>query len=306
MHKLSAVLFAASTLLACGGAGDAAGLDASTDAQLCQTPELSPEWLTEMQSEVVAKLAGAQPISSGVTLSDRASEAARARTQVFIEEQLASFGYEIERHEFVGQGPGTNVLARLNGREEGAYLVGAHFDSVPQSPGANDNATGVAAVLALARILAESEDCLGSGIVFAFFDQEELGLLGSRALAETFVQEDAAILGVITLDQLGWDDNGDLLMEVELPAAGMLDAIRASANRHGFVLDLVETNTAGSDHTAFREQGFPAMGITEGFVSGDTTPHYHQSTDTFETVDLGFLAHSTSVLAGYVSDLAGL
>mgnify|MGYP003667320028 CR=1 FL=1 len=53
----------------------------------------------------------------------------------------------------------------------------------------------------------------------------------------------------------------------------------------------------------FREQGFPAMGISEEYVSGDTTPHDHLGSDTFETVDLGYLVSLTTALTGYLYDL---
>lgn len=300
-------------LMACGGDSDDSGNPMGADggantadaqASTCGAPDISPEWLMGMQSDVVAKLSGAQQISSGVILADRATTQNRARAQVYIEQELSALGYAVERHEFAGGAPGTNVYTELAGSEDGVYILGAHFDSVPQSPGANDNATGVAAVLATARILKGEEDCLTKGVMFVFFDQEENGLVGSRAFASQLVAEGRNVLGVYTLDQLGWDMDGDRKMEVELPAAGMLEGMRSSIASHGLGIELIETNTVGSDHTAFREQGFPAMGLTEEYVSGDTTPHYHLSSDTFETVDLGYLASSTSALAALFSDLS--
>lgn len=292
----------------CGGTDEPGSADGGdiVDAAggVCGAPDLSPDWLTTMQSDVVAKLSGAQPISAGVTLSDRATEQNRARTQVYIEQEMAALGFAVERQVFAGNLPGTNVFAELAGSGEGIYILGAHFDSVAQSPGANDNATGVAAVLAAARILVDEQDCLEHGILFAFFDQEENGLIGSRAFAEQLVTDGRNVLGVITLDQLGWDDDADRRMEVELPGAGMLAAFEASIAARGLGVELIETSTAGSDHTAFRERGFAALGITEEYVSGDTTPHYHLSSDTFETVNLGYLASSTTVLTAYLSDLA--
>jgi hypothetical protein len=280
-----------------GGVGEADGQIAS-----CATPDLAPDWLASMQSEVVGKLSGDQAISAGVVLADRSTTQNRARAQVYLEQELTALGYEVQRQAFGGAAPGTNVYAEVAGTEEGFYVIGAHFDSVPQSPGANDNATGVAAVLATARMMTEQE-CLTRGLIFVFFDQEENGLVGSRAFASELASAGRTILGAYTLDQLGWDSDGDRRMEVELPAAGMLDGIRASIASHGLPVEVIETTTAGSDHTAFREQGFPAAGLTEEYVSGDTTPHYHSSSDTFATVDLNYLASCTSVLAALVSDL---
>ena len=282
-----------------GGVGEADGQTSS-----CVAPDLAPDWLGPMQREVVGKLSGEQAISAGVVLSDRSTTQNRARAQIYLEQELTALGYQVQRHEFAGAAPGTNVYAELAGTEEGFYIVGAHFDSVPQSPGANDNATGVAAVLAAARILSEQDCLLTRGLMFVFFDQEENGLVGSRAFASQLASDGRNVLGVYTLDQVGWDSDSDRRMEVELPAPGMLDGIRASIAAHGLGVELIETATAGSDHTAFREQGFQAAGLTEEYVSGDTTPHYHLSSDTFATVDLDYLASCTSVLAAVLSDLA--
>ncbi|MCP4444836.1 MAG: Zn-dependent exopeptidase M28 [Myxococcales bacterium] len=250
---------------------------------------------------MVRRLSGAEPISTGVTLSDRASAESRTRAQRYIEAELEALGLEPVRHSFGGTAPGVNVTAELPGDEPGIYILGAHYDSVLRSPGVNDNATGVAAVLAVARILKEREQCLRHGITFAFFDQEEVGLVGSRAYASQL--ETSEVLGVITLDQLGWDGDGDRRLEAELPGSGMLAELRASIEGHGLGVEVVETSTAGSDHTAFREQGILAMGISEEYVSSDTTPHYHLESDTFETVDLDYLGSSTTVLAALLGDL---
>jgi len=256
-----------------------------------------------MQRDVVRKLSGADPISSGVFLPDRASTQNRTRTQLYLEDEMSALGYTVQRHEFSEGLVGTNVFAELPGTEAGLYVVGAHYDSVPLVPGANDNATGVAAVLAAARMMQE-QDCRKRGLLFAFFDQEENGLVGSRAFASKLVTDGTEVLGVYTLDQLGWDSDLDRRMEVELPAPGMLAGMEASLQTHGIDVTLVETATTGSDHTAFRERGFAAMGLTEEFVSGDTTPHYHQSSDTFETVDLEYLASCTTAIGALLSDLA--
>ncbi len=105
-----------------------------------------------------------------------------------------------------------------------------------------------------------------------------------------------------TVDQLGWDEDGDRQIEIELAIPGEIDRVAASIARHGLSVSLLPTNTAGSDHTAFREQGFPALGITEEFVNGDTTPHYHLGSDGFDTVNFDYLASGSAVLNAYVWD----
>ncbi len=305
MRSLPVLLVAlAFPSLSCGGdPDDEMGVEPDGQTILCGAPDIAPEWLETMQSDVVGKLSGAEPISTGVTLSDRSGTQARARTQLYLEEELRALGYDVQVQQFQGSAPGSNIYVERMGEGPGTYIFGAHYDSVADSPGANDNATGVAAVLATARMLKDQEDCLQNGVMFAFFDQEERGLVGSRAFAAQLVTLGTDVRGVITVDQLGWDEDGDRRMEVEVPATGMLSAFRETIERRGLDVEVVETDTVGSDHTAFREQGFAAMGITEEYVSGDTTPHYHLSSDTFETVNIAYLSNSTRVLAAHLSDL---
>ena len=71
--------------------------------------------------------------------------------------------------------------------------------------------------------------------------------------------------------------------------AGMFDQVQSTIAKHALAIPVVQTSTAGSDHSAFREVGIPAMGVTEEYVNGDSTPHYHLPSDTYETVDFGFL-----------------
>ena len=284
--------------------GPATGADAGTEeadsGPMCGTPPLQPAWLADFQDEVVAKLSGEIEVAPGVSLSQRATAMERGRAQVFIEEELEAMGYQVQRHDY---GAGTNVFVELEGTGEGTYVLGAHFDTVQLSPGANDNATGVAAVLATARFLREQE-CRTNNVIFVLFDQEEIGLVGSRAFAQKLDGDAREILGVYTLDQLGWDEDQDRRIEIELPAVGMLAQVQASISAHQLAVPIVETGTAGSDHTAFRELGFPAAGITEEYVNGDTTPHYHLNTDTYATVNFEFLASCTGVVEALFSDLS--
>lgn len=277
------------------------GIQADAQRGSCELASAAPSWLMPMQRSIVSKLAGAEEIAPGVVLRDRASATSREQTRTFLTAELQALGYLVDRHNY---GSGINLVASLAGSGTGVYIVGAHYDSVPNSPGANDNATGVAAVMASARLLIESECSFVPEIRFVFFDEEELGLVGSRAYATHLTGEGEQILGVTTVDQLGWDEDGDKQIEIELAPPGELQEIAASITRHGLNAPLSATSTSGTDHTAFREQGYPALGFTEEFVNGDTTPHYHLSSDVLATVNFDYLASSTAVINAYLWDLA--
>jgi hypothetical protein len=305
-HCLSIPLVLLVALTGCTADGEedlgADGGSMSADAtQGCAiVPDLQPAWLMDFQDEVVAKLSGGQEIAPGVVLGDRATTMGRGRAQVYIEEQLSGMGYQPQRHDY---GNGTNVFVELEGSGDSVYVLGAHYDSVADSPGANDNATGVAAVLSAARFLREHE-CRVHNVVFVLFDQEELGLIGSAAFAQKLQFDGRDVRGVYTLDQLGWDMDQDRRLEIEIPGPGMFDQVQTSIAKHDLAVPLAQTTTAGSDHSAFRQAGFPALGITEEYVNGDTTPHYHLDSDTYATVDFGFLASATAVVHALIFDLS--
>lgn len=286
--RVAAALAIAAALAACvaadpldGDGGDDVHNDAHPDAYIpidgrneCSAPvapTAEPDWLAAYLRDRVASLAAAPR----ATLSQRAS----ARNAIAAE--LEALGYLAGMHPYT---TGSNVSALLLATvpSDRMIVLGAHFDSVTNSPGANDNATGVAVVLAAARALA-NQPCRTAAVWFVFFDQEEVGLLGSEAFARQLRADNVNVVAVHTVDQVGWDADDDLRFEVERPAAGMYERYRDAAAAVGAAV--VESSVGGTDHEAFRQEGFDAAGLTEEFVSGDTTPHYHQASDTPATVD---------------------
>ena len=294
MNRLALV---ATLLAACGGggAGGDAGPDSDgadppgPDAAPCAALDAEPPWLDAMLADAVQTLAA----------SPRASAARRDATRDWLIAQLGAQGIAGELHTY---GTGANVVARLPGSNPSAgwLLLGAHFDSVSASPGANDNATGVAAVLAAARLLRDT--CRSRGVIVAFFDEEEIGLIGSSYLAMDLFQDGEDVIAVHTVDQVGWDADGDRFFEIELPAAGLHAQYQTAAAALG--LATRQTTTSGSDHSAFRDLGFAAVGVTEEFAGGDTTPHYHEAGDTYATVDLDYTADAVRLISRVVASAA--
>ncbi len=251
----------------------------------------NPAWLPEYVDGIVAGLSGAAELTPGVTLSDRATPANRAATADWLEAQFVSLDLEVERHAY--SATGTNIVGRLPATVSGGrtLVVGAHFDSVPGSPGANDNATGVAWVLALARYLSAIE-CRRHDLLFVGFDEEEIGLLGSDAYAAALLDSGEDVIAVHTIDQMGWDQDGDRAVEIERADPGLFEIYEAASAALPDPIPLQPTGTGFTDHVSFRTYGFDAVGLTEEFVSGDTTPHYHLGTDTYDTVNLDYLVSS--------------
>ncbi len=116
----------------------------------------------------------------------RHAVAAMDRAESYVTGQLAAAGWPVTRRPFTVPGAAAaNLLAERPGRTgRPAYLVGAHLDTVPDSPGADDNASGVACLLELARILPPGDD-----VLLAVFDEEETGLIGAGVLAGELAAE---------------------------------------------------------------------------------------------------------------------
>jgi Zn-dependent M28 family amino/carboxypeptidase len=251
--------------------------------------------MQEYQDEIVARLSGAMVLPSGETLADRETGANRAEAADYLFDAFADLGLSPQLHEYSGEAAGTNVYAQLAPTTDSTevVVVGAHFDTVPGSPGANDNATGVAMVLSLARYLIELP-CRDQGVIFVVFDQEEIGLVGSYEFGGLLATSNLDIVAVHTIDQMGWDDDGDRTLEVERADADLFQFYEPAASDLG--VPLSPTSTGFTDHVSFREWGFTAVGLTEEFVGGDTTPHYHLGTDSYATVNFDYLTSSTTLL----------
>lgn len=270
--------------------------DASSDDTEASTgpPDCAPRpsamapWITEYQTEIVAAL-------TGPTLGVRASATARAATADYLAAALSGLGLIVAEHAYASDGRNVYATVPATNGSEALIVVGAHFDTVPGSPGANDNATGVALVLSAARYLREIE-CRNIGVMVVLLDQEEIGLVGSDNFASFLAREGHDVVAVHTVDQIGWDSDGDRGVELERADEGLFEAYEAAVRALPIAIPLTPTTTGATDHVSFRAHGFAAVGVTEQFVSGDTTPHYHAPSDTLQTVDFAYLASSTALV----------
>ena len=194
---------------------------------------------------------------------------------------------------------GTNVIADLPGAspDAGVVLFGAHLDSVPAGPGANDNGSGSAVVLELAHELAQrspSERPLA--VRFAWWGAEELGLFGSRYYVQNLSDADRrALLGNVNLDMVGvgqsWRFGGtDDLVQLALGAA--TDIGERAVPLRGPL-------EGASDHASFTAAGIPAV-----FLYRTDDPNYHTANDKAEFVDPDALAQAGTLALKVLDGLA--
>ena len=247
----------------------------------------------ELQIEVMAKITGYVEIKPGVKLPDRCTLENRQASRDYFMEVFKELGLEGVRHAYSEDGENVYAVLMATQPTEEYVVIGAHYDSARDGcAGANDNGTGCVVVLAAAQELQKLKR-RSKNYIFILFDQEERGMRGSRAFAQKLKDENMKVHSVHTVDQMGWDKDGDRAFELEIPYEGAVQLYQNARQLLGKELTIHVTTEAGSDHSAFRRLGFPAIGLTEEYRNGDTTPHIHRATDTYETIDFDYMESTT-------------
>lgn len=274
----------------------------STLRSLSQTPRVEAQLDIERMKQTAAVLTGQAKMADGRTIPERGTVEGRAMTRQFISQTLESYGYKVEPHSY--RNNGINLTTRLMAQvpTDKYILLGAHMDSV-KNAGADDNNSGTTAVLEAARLLKNLPD-RKVNILFAWFDEEELGLIGSRYMAKDFKKQGLKISSVHTLDMVGWDSDHDNVIEIEQPDNGLWEYYQQANQTHNLRLPLSRTSSGDTDHVAFRNEGFVSVGLCEEWVGGDTTPHYHRRSDAFTTLNFDYLANATRLTVAAVGDLS--
>ena len=209
-------------------------------------------------------------------------------------EQLEAAGYAVSTQPVPrGGGHCRNVIGERPGggaapRE--IVLVTAHLDSInldgptEPAPGADDNASGSAGVLALARALAGHP--AAADLQFILFGGEEQGLFGSRRyVAALPPQERARVRAVINMDMIGCRNVPEpgVLLEGAAVSQDVLDGLARAAAIYTDLAVQVSLDPADSDHVPFIDAGLPAVLTIE--AADRTNPRPHTSDDTVDTVD---------------------
>lgn len=236
--------------------------------------------------------------------------------QQYIDRQLSQWG-TVERHSFKFQGKShhnliLNLPASPGQSSRPPILIGAHYDAVPGSPGADDNGTGIAVLLELARVFAIQPTRYPIRLVA--FDLEEYGLLGSKAYAADLQQQGQPLRLMLSLEMLGYcsslpgsqqypagleafyPDRGDFIGLIG-NLKSIPDLLRLSHQmRHtgqrcewlpAGIRGQIVPDTRRSDHAPFWDRGYRAIMVTD--TANLRNPHYHRNSDCLETLDLNFL-----------------
>lgn len=198
-----------------------------------------------------------------------------------------------------------NVVSAIRGssaRADEAVIIGAHRDHFGRQagllfPGADDNASGTAVVLEVARVLAQAPAAPKRSVLFVSFSGEEQGLLGSRLYVSQPIVPLARTIAMINVDHAGIG-NGRLTVGV----TGLQKTVAAEAGQLAGLADKLDLFGffPGGDHVPFKEAGVPTVTV----VSGGVHPHFHQPTDTADTIDPEILQTAARYLLALVWQLA--
>jgi len=256
------------------------------------------------------------------------------QAEAYLVEEFGRLGLTISSHSFEAFGGSyRNVIATMPGRQPTAALliIAAHYDTVPGSPGADDNASGLAVMLEVARSLRTVP--LHRPVRFIAFCLEEEDLLGSLAYAAHLRATDQEIVGAIVLECVGYarceegsqtvppgvpipmPSVGDFLGIVgNVRSADLVTGIEQAARNHVPELKTVPLlvpgngellpDTRRSDHAAFWHYGYPAVMLTD--TANFRNPHYHRPTDTIDTLDFLFMAKVAEAVSSVAIALAGM
>ncbi|MBM4274652.1 MAG: M28 family peptidase [Deltaproteobacteria bacterium] len=267
-----------------------------------------------------------------VTLGERSiyRPANLQAAEAYVFDTLAQMGYAPRRQSFICQGEEVSNVVAGEPRHTGYYLLGAHFDTVAGSPGADDNASGVAVLLEVARLV-RGENPPRPWVFVGFTTEEPPAFftpyMGSRVYARRAKKEGHRILGMICLESvgyfrqepgsqslpislrlMGYPTTGNFIgivsdwrsrplmrgLEGALKAAARLPVQSLAIPLGGHLMPEVRL----SDHANFWDEGYPAVMVTD--TAFFRNPNYHTERDQLETLDLEAMVELTLGLAHFV------
>ena len=206
-----------------------------------------------------------------------------------------------------------NILAYLPGRSDEYVVLGAHYDHLGRGNasslapsqigqihhGADDNASGTAGLLELARVFSRERGQLERGILFAAFAGEELGLLGSAHwVKHPSLPLDKAV-AMLNMDMIGRIKDGKVYVGGVGTGSNLRPLVESALTRHKLAVDFSSSGYAASDHTSFVTQRIPVLFFFSGLHSD-----YHKPSDTWEKIDPAAAARLLDLVADVTENLA--
>ena len=254
------------------------------------------------------------------------------RSARYVEAALADLGYAVSRQEFATEGVKVRNLEVSRGSGKRLVVIGAHYDSALGAVGADDNGSGVAALIELARFLKTVQPAEGLEVRLVFYVNEELPWfgtenMGSYAHAARVAGEGKEVVAMLSLETIGWYSESfdsqryPFPFSLFYPSKGNFVGFVANLRSRGLMRRAVATfrgavafpsegvaapesipGIGWSDQWAYWKFGWPALMVTD--TAPFRYPHYHTLRDTPDKLDYERLARVVKGLAAVLRDLA--
>ena len=244
---------------------------------------------------------------STVLITHRVSSWGNDLAAEYIKQKLE--GYDLETYDQRYSTTGRNIYSIQRGTTfpEKFFIFCAHYDAVTFYC-ADDNASGVAGVLEAARILSNCQ--FDYSIIYALWDEEEVGLRGSKYFAAQADSNGTDIIGVLNMDMAGWDGNDDGLFDIHTSdkanSVSLANFLVVIDSLYKLPLNPVIYNpgTSASDHSPFWQFDYSAILIIEAYYGGDFNPYYHSNEDRIDKFNLTYFHNVVKLGIASISTLA--
>jgi len=227
-----------------------------------------------------------------VLMKNRATTSGRNLSADYIFQKLESLGLSPVNQVY---STGRNIYAIQEGQvnPDNIYIACGHFDAVANYC-ADDNGSGVTLTLEAARIF--SNYTFKNTVVYAFWDQEEIGLVGSEYYADWAASNDLNILGVLNFETLAWDSDNDFAFDIHAntdpSTTAIVNAVEDTKDIYNLIAvpGIFDSSPQTSDQASFWQHGFGAIAFGGALYSngGDLNPYYHTSNDRVEHFNLTY------------------
>ncbi len=282
-----------------------------------------PELVSKLQGHVGVLAAGPRNLEQPTTIIEAVS---------YLTGELQSFGYSVKRQEVIA--PADNLIVEIGAAEPDApiLIVGAHYDTAGASPGADDNASGVAALLELARALKPYDGRSAVQLILVFYANEEPPYFKTSAMGSLIharsLQDPERVMGMIALESMGYfsdEPNSQKYpfpLSIRYPSTGDFIAFVGTTSARDFLREVIGEfreharipsigGTAPSiiqgvdfsDHWGYDLVGVPAFMVTD--TAPFRNPNYHRASDTPETLDYRRLALVVEALEAMLIAMIG-
>ncbi|MDX1372190.1 MAG: M28 family peptidase, partial [Nitrososphaeraceae archaeon] len=262
-------------------------------------------FVRELSGEVPTIIGGA----SYTIISRHKNQPSNDKAADYIKQKLENYGLTVYDQWFSGSG--RNVYGVKPGTKypNQKYIICAHYDDMPSgsiAPGADDNASGTAAVIEAARVFSQYN--FPFTIIYALWDEEEQGLIGSDYYATNAAANGDSILGVVNLDMIAWDSNNNNIADLHTRSVGTslylsdkLVEVNTVYNI-GLVLDIKNPGSTYSDHASFWYNNFGAILLIED--GSDFNAYYHTTNDLITHFNEPYFLKNTQAAIGTVALLS--